>query len=374
MEKASILGNIKWIFFDVGSTLVDESLAYEHRIRTAIEGTDITYEAFLETMLPYYYRGEKGDFETMKQFGLMKPRWYHEDERLYPDAKECLEKLSAKYHIGVIANQSLGTAKRLEDFGIGQYIELVIASAEEGVAKPDPEIFRRALQRAGCQAEEAVMIGDRLDNDVLPAKQLGMKTIWCRQGFGGLLKEWGEDAQPDLIVQNLQEVCELLMNGYTIKTLQPNELPILTELCDYNDVADMIEENTRNIETGLIDIFVLFHESKLIGELHVKYESEDEREAVRGRRAYLFAFRVREEMQGRGIGAYLLQSVLDTLEKQGYTEFTIGVEDDNERAIHMYQSAGFDKVIARKAESYQGDSYEYNLYLKSINIENDRRS
>lgn len=212
------------------------------------------------------------------------------------------------------------------------------------------------------------MVGDRLDNDVLPAKQLGMKTIWCRQGFGGLLKEWGDDAAPDLIVQNLQEVCELLMNGYTIKILQPNELPILTELCDYNDVVDMIEENTRNIKAGLIDIFVLFHEGRLTGELHVKYESEDEREAVRGRRAYLFAFRVREEMQGRGIGKHLLQSVLDILAQQGYTEFTIGVEDDNEHAIHIYQSAGFCEVVARKAETYQGDSYEYNLYLKRINF------
>ncbi len=374
MEKGSITDNIKWIFFDVGSTLVDESLAYEHRIRTAIEGTDITYEAFCQMMLEYYYWGEKGDLETMKHFGLTKPRWYHEDERLYPEAEACLKALCGHYHIGVIANQALGTAKRLETLGIGQYIELVVASAEEGVAKPDPEIFRRALQRAGCQAEKAVMVGDRLDNDILPAKQLGMKTIWCRQGFGGLLKEWDEDAQPDFIVQNLHEVCELLKKSYQIKTLQPSELPILTELFDYNDVADMIEENTRNIESGVIDIFVLFHEGRLAGELHVKYESEDEREAVRGRRAYLFAFRVREEMQGRGIGAYLLQSVLDTLEKQGYTEFTVGVEDDNERAIHMYQSAGFREVIARKAESYQGDSYEYNLYLKSMNTENDRGS
>ena len=121
----------------------------------------------------------------------------------------------------------------------------------------------------------------------------------------------------------------------------------------------------------MTDIFALFDNDKLIGELHVKYESEDKREAVRGRRAYLFAFRVREEMQGRGIGKHLLQSVLDILAQQGYTEFTIGVEDDNERAIHIYQSAGFDKVVARKAETYQGDSYEYNLYLKSMDMEED---
>lgn len=55
---------------------------------------------------------------------------------------------------------------------------------------------------------------------------------------------------------------------------------------------------------------------------------------------------------------------LHILTDQGYTEFTIGVEDENERAIHIYHSFGFCKVIARKEEEYQGDHYEYNLYLK----------
>lgn len=41
-----MLDNIEWIFFDVGSTLVDESIAYQHRIEDAIAGTDITYQQF----------------------------------------------------------------------------------------------------------------------------------------------------------------------------------------------------------------------------------------------------------------------------------------------------------------------------------------
>ena len=58
----------------------------------------------------------------------------------------------------------------------------MIASAEEGVSKPDPRIFEIALGRADCKAEHAVMIGDRIDNDVVPAKKMGMKTVWIRQG------------------------------------------------------------------------------------------------------------------------------------------------------------------------------------------------
>ncbi|MCH5323751.1 MAG: GNAT family N-acetyltransferase [Eubacterium sp.] len=153
---------------------------------------------------------------------------------------------------------------------------------------------------------------------------------------------------------------------YIIKKATPVDLPLLKELFDYNDISAMIEENTRNILNGTIDIFLLFGDEKPLGELHVKYESEDEREAVRGRRVYLFAFRIREEYQGRGLGKRLLQSVIDTLCEQGCSEFTVGVEDDNDRARHIYERFCFDKVIARKYEEYQGDGYEYDLLLKKM--------
>ena len=78
----------------------------------------------------------------------------------------------------------------------------------------------------------------------------------------------------------------------------------------------------------------------------------------------MFAFRIRETYQNKGYGTYLLKTVLTALKEQGYCEFTVGVEDDNFRAIHMYQNMGFKEVLLRKKEEYQGDAYEYNLYLK----------
>lgn len=146
--------------------------------------------------------------------------------------------------------------------------------------------------------------------------------------------------------------------------LNVQDLNILTELFDYNDAEQMILENTENIQNGSIDIFVLYDKGILIGELHVLYESDDESYAVRGRRAYLFAFRVRKEFQNQGYGTYLLKEVLSLLKKNGYCEFTVGAEDDNFRAKHMYRALGFDELLLRKQEEYQGDVYEYNLYLK----------
>ena len=76
------------------------------------------------------------------------------------DTVKVLERLSKSYKIGVIANQSLGTAGRLEEKGILQYIDLVIASAEEGVSKPDKKIFDIALSRANCEAGNAKECAD----------------------------------------------------------------------------------------------------------------------------------------------------------------------------------------------------------------------
>ena len=149
-----------------------------------------------------------------------------------------------------------------------------------------------------------------------------------------------------------------------IKKLEIQDLYDLTELFDYNNVEQMITECTYNIQSGIIDIFVLYENNTLIGELRARYESDDESYAIRNRRAYLYAFRIREGFRSKGYGTHLLKYVISELQAKGYCEFTVGVEDDNLRAIHMYQSLGFNELLLRQQEEYQGDKYEYNLYLK----------
>lgn len=204
-----MLSQLDWIFFDVGSTLVNEEKAYEHRMRDIAETAKVPYETAYETALNFYHENKKGDLELAKLYGIEKPKWYKEDEELYPDTISCLEQLSRHYKIGVIANQSLGTAKRLEEKGIRRYIDLVVASAEEGVAKPDPRIFEIAIERSKCRPERAVMIGDRIDNDIVPAKAMGMHTIWIRQGFGKYWKITEEAEKPEFCVDTLTELVRL---------------------------------------------------------------------------------------------------------------------------------------------------------------------
>ena len=205
-----MLENIKWLFFDVGSTLVDEHLAYEHRMREMADLANTTYSSVYETAMTFYKQNKKGDLETAKLLGVELPKWHKEDEILYSDAAKCLEILSSRYKIGIIANQSLGTKARLEQHGILQYIDLVIASAEEGVAKPDKRIFELALNRSNCKPGDAVMIGDRIDNDIVPAKLMGMRTIWIKQGYGQYWNITDDAEKADRMVHSLIEICNVL--------------------------------------------------------------------------------------------------------------------------------------------------------------------
>lgn len=205
------MNNTKWLFFDVGSTLIDETECYNHRIRDAIAGTDITFEQFNEKRIFFAGQNLKGDIEAIKHFGLVKTPWHIEDEKPYPEAGAALKCLSSRgYKIGIIANQAAGTKSRLEQWGLMKYINLVMSSAEEGVAKPDSEIFLRALKRAGCSAENAFMIGDRIDNDIEPAKKLGMKTIWIKQGFAVYQKPMSDLQTADYTVNDLNGITQIL--------------------------------------------------------------------------------------------------------------------------------------------------------------------
>lgn len=202
--------NIEWIFFDVGSTIVYEHFAYKHRMNEMADLANTTYSSVYKTAMEFYKQNKKGDLETAKLFGIDLPKWHKEDEILYSDASKCLEILSGRYKIGIIANQSPGTKERLEQYGVLQYIDLVIASAEEGVAKPDKIIFEIALERGNCNPNNAVMVGDRIDNDIIPAKLLGMHTIWIKQGFGQYYNITQEFEKPDYIAHNLMDILCVL--------------------------------------------------------------------------------------------------------------------------------------------------------------------
>ncbi|MDE5950381.1 MAG: HAD family hydrolase, partial [Acetatifactor sp.] len=159
---------VEWLFFDIGNTLFDEQRAFEHRLYEMAQEAGVEYDWLYREAIALYGQHQKGDLGMARRLGIELPKWHREDEAPYGDAQECLRMLSRKYKIGVIANQSPGTAERLEKYGLLRYIDLVVASAEEGVSKPDHRIFQIALDTSGSTTARAVMIGDRVDNDIIP--------------------------------------------------------------------------------------------------------------------------------------------------------------------------------------------------------------
>ncbi len=202
--------NIKWIFFDLGSTLIDEEDCNEYRVAETLKqsGAPSNEEFYRQmeylasvNMLPYK--------DAVKKFGLEQVKWPKHLEKLYPESREVLQALHGRYKLGIIANQSAGTEERLVQFGIRDYFDVVVASAEAGVAKPDKRIFELALSQASCSANEACMVGDRLDNDIAPAAEIGMYTVWVRQSWFGRGNVDLAPFKPNFTVDSISEVTEI---------------------------------------------------------------------------------------------------------------------------------------------------------------------
>ncbi len=115
-----------------------------------------------------------------------------------------------------------------------------------------------------------------------------------------------------------------------------------------------------------IDVYVIELNNTFIGELTINYISHDlTSETIPNQRVYLQAFRLDKKYQGLGLGQKLIQFALSDLEKQGYTEFTIGVDDANEKAKHIYFKFGFTEAIDR-GYGNEFDPSDYTLYMRRI--------
>jgi len=203
-----MLRDARWFFFDMGSTLIDETVCWRW-VEETVRGSTVTTDQFLAVMSRHAEERRDPYLFALREFKLRKQPWPLELERPYPDAAPVLSALHERYHIGIVANQGPGVAERLCRFGMLEFVDSMVSSSELGVAKPNISIFLLALAQADCTPTDAVMIGDRLDNDLTPACALGMGTIWVRRGFGGM--GWpGPGRTPDAVVHNLREIVELL--------------------------------------------------------------------------------------------------------------------------------------------------------------------
>lgn len=201
---------MNWLFFDLGSTLINEEKVYESLISEVSQLTNIKYQELYTIIEDAYKNNLNGFNHVVKKLGIRKPKWNSELEEPYNDTLETLKRLKEIYKIGIIANQSLGCEERLEKLGILKYIDLLVYSEKDGFNKPGLKLFEIAVKKSGCDIKEAYMIGDRIDNDIIPARKLGMQTIWIKQGFGKYWTISNNQEKPDIIINTLKELFNVL--------------------------------------------------------------------------------------------------------------------------------------------------------------------
>lgn len=216
---------VDWLFFDIGYTLFDETPAVLARAEAAVgvlAGVGIVMS--VGDILAAHAEGSRRHRPSPFVDGLVDlmggrfdAAWVRRHlpydaglDTPYDGAAEVLAALAARYRLGIIANQLPGSAGRLAAHGLRDHFDVVVASAEAGVAKPDPAIFRLALYEAGCAPAAAVMIGDRIDNDVRPARALGLRTIRVRQGVAVNHAPRTPADTPDATVDDLRGLLALL--------------------------------------------------------------------------------------------------------------------------------------------------------------------
>lgn len=204
--------DIEWIFFDMGYTLVNEDAAHERRITIALErlsklgAYDVTREQFWRSAREFGSQGRAPFPTAARHFGLEKmPHYTNEGEVAYPDSRSALWRLRARFKLGVIANQPLGSAHRLMIYGLGDCFDALFPSDEVGIEKPDPRLYIAALRGVDCEPARAMMVGDRPDNDIAPAHEVGMHTARILRGF---YSGMGDLTAPDLTLHSLSELAD----------------------------------------------------------------------------------------------------------------------------------------------------------------------
>ena len=108
---------------------------------------------------------------------------YIASRRVVHGAVALLERLRAEgLRIAIVTNHTVDEqTSKLHRLGLAHLIDVLVISESEGIAKPDPRIFSRALYRLGCKADQAVMVGDSWSSDIEGAHAAGLCAIWLNR-------------------------------------------------------------------------------------------------------------------------------------------------------------------------------------------------
>ncbi|MFA4645985.1 TIGR02253 family HAD-type hydrolase [Pyrococcus kukulkanii] len=223
---------IRVVFFDLDDTLADTSKLAEMARRNAIENMirhglpvdfDTAYSELMELIKEYGsnfphhfdYLLRRLDIPYDPKLVAAGVIAYHNTKFAYlrevPGARKTLIRLrELGYRLGIITDGNpIKQWEKILRLEMDDFFEHVVISDFEGVKKPHPKIFKKALKAFNVKPSEAIMVGDRLYSDIYGAKKVGMKTVWFRYGkYSDKEVEYREYA--DYEITKLQQLLEVL--------------------------------------------------------------------------------------------------------------------------------------------------------------------
>ncbi|HYI73994.1 MAG TPA: HAD family hydrolase [Gaiellaceae bacterium] len=184
---------LKAVVFDVGETLVDEERWWRHLSDREGLQPHVVWAALGVTI----ERGEEHD-ALWAHLGIdQPPRWWTELQYslddLYPDALDCLHRVREQgLRVGIVGNQTAALEAWARESKLPA--DVISSSASLGVRKPDPAFFEAVVELMESRADEVAYVGDRVDNDVLPAARAGLVAVHVRRGPWGRLQRTPPEA------------------------------------------------------------------------------------------------------------------------------------------------------------------------------------
>ncbi len=231
--------DVKFIFFDFGGTLdLDGVHWYDHWIRSyKVAGIEIPESdfksAYLETektlnamppltgdyldlirmkaeyQLGYLYNIKKSISEIAVLTDELVRTTYEPIAKQAAKSLQILEALRKKYKLGVISNFYGNLDIVLRELLMRNSINSVVDSKSVQIRKPDPEIYKYAVNQCGLTPEQCVMVGDSYRQDIEPAKSIGMKTIMINsRQVDGTNNDYDKS---DIIINSISELSNILI-------------------------------------------------------------------------------------------------------------------------------------------------------------------
>jgi len=216
---------IKNIFLDAGGVILDETEFEEisSKIITNIIKTfnaNYSIENYWNNVDEAVYRfvPKVYDFilykniNNLNNFNKLKVQYKNELKqsnikfKLMDGIDDFLKIFSKQYKIGILGQYGKDFRQFLEEINLNKYFTFAEVQDDYKITKPDPRYFEAVLKKCKCKPEESMMVGDRIDKDIIPAKMVGMKTIRIKIGIHKNQEPRIPEEIPDLTVNKIEEI------------------------------------------------------------------------------------------------------------------------------------------------------------------------